>query len=149
MFENFKKHFQRVSWFTIVDDFIDLIKEFSMDECISQDKLKRDYSFYKEDKYWQIRMFFAYKHGELTYPYCIKFGTSGHFILEEQDKKKFLCFKIDDVVSINEDGSYSVAEWESTKEKFRKMAQSIRNEEETNKKYKKKFELLTLAVKGD
>ena len=149
MFENFKKHFQRVSWFTIVDDFIDLIKEFSMDECISQDKLKRDYSFYKEDKYWQIRMFFAYKHGELTYPYCIKFGTSGHFILEEQDKKKFLCFKIDDVVSINENGSYSVAEWESTKEKFRKMAQSIRNEEETNKKYKKKFELLTLAVKGD
>lgn len=149
MFENFKKHFQRVSWFTIVDDFIDLIKEFSMDECISQDKLKRDYSFYKEDKYWQIRMFFAYKHGELTYPYCIKFGTSGHFILEEQDKKKFLCFKIDDVVSINEDGHYSVAEWESTKEKFRKMAQSIRNEEETNKKYKKKFELLTLAVKGD
>lgn len=149
MFENFKKHFQRVSWFTIVDDFIDLIKEFSMDECISQDKLKRDYSFYKEDKYWQIRMFFAYKHGELTYPYCIKFGTSGHFILEEQDKKKFLCFKIDDVVSINEDETYSVAAWERTKEKFRKMAQSIRNEEETNKKYKKKFELLTLAVKGD
>jgi len=42
MFENFKKHFQRVSWFTIVDDFIDLIKEFSMDESISKDKLKRD-----------------------------------------------------------------------------------------------------------
>lgn len=149
MFENFKKHFQRVSWFTIVDDFIDMIKEFSMDECISKDKLKRDYSFYKEDKYWQIRMYFAYKHGELTYPYCIKFGTDGHFTLEEQDKKKFLCFKLDDVISINEDGHYSVAEWESTKEKFRKMAQNIRNEEETNKKYKKKFELLTLAVKGD
>lgn len=149
MFENFKKHFQRVSWFTIVDDFIDLIKEFGMDECISQDKLKRDYSFYKEDKYWQIRMYFAYKHGELTYPYCIKFGTSGHFTLEESDKKKYLCFRVDDVISINEDGHYSVAEWESTKEKFRKMAQCIRDEEETNKKYKKKFELLTLAVKGD
>jgi hypothetical protein len=29
------------------------------------------------------------------------------------------------------------------------MAQRIHEEEETNKKYKKKFELLTLAVKGD
>ena len=149
MFENFKKHFQRVSWFTIVDDFIDMIKEFNMDECISKDKLKRDYSFYKEDKYWQIRMYFAYKNGELTYPYCIKFGTSGHFILEEEDKKKYLCFKIDDAENINEDGLYSVASWERAKEKFRKMAQNVRNEEETNKKYKKKFELLTLAVKGE
>ena len=149
MFENFKKHFQKVSWFTIVDDFIDLIKEFGMDEAISKDKLKRDYSFSKEDKYWQIRMYFAYKHGELTYPYCIKFGTSGHFALEEEDKKKYLCFKLDNVETITEDGTYSVADWESTKEKFRKMAQRIHEEEETNKKYKKKFELLTLAVKGD
>jgi hypothetical protein len=149
MFENFKKHFQKVSWLTIVDDFIDLIKEFGMDEAISKDKLKRDYSFTKEDKYWQIRMYFAYKHGELTYPYCIKFGTSGHFALEEEDKKKYLCFKLDDVKTITEDGTYSVADWESTKEKFRKMAQRIHEEEETNKKYKKKFELLTLAVKGD
>ena len=149
MFENFKKHFQRVSWFTIVDDFIDMIKEFCMDECISKDKLKRDYSFNKEDKYWQIRMFFAYKNGELTYPYCIKFGTSGHFSLVEEDKKKYLCFKLDDVETITEDGSYSVAAWESTKEKFRQMAHRIHEEEESNKKYKKKFELLTLAVKGD
>ena len=149
MFDNFKKHFQRVSWFTIVDDFIDMIKEFSMDECMGKDKLTRDYSFYAEDKYWQIRMYFAYKHGELTYPYRIRFGTRGHFIVVEEDKKKFLCFKLDDMEDINEDGSYSIASWESAKEKFRKMAQNIRSEEEINKKYKKKFELLTLAVKGD
>lgn len=149
MFENFKKRFQRVSWFTIVDDFIDMIKEFSMDESMSEDKLKRDYSFSKEDKYWQIRMYFAYKNGELTYPYCIKFGTSGHFKLEELGGKKYLCFKLDNVETITEDGTYSVAAWESTKEKFRAMAQRIHDEEEINKKYKKKFELLTLAVKGD
>lgn len=149
MFENFKKRFQRVSWLTIVDDFIDMIKEFSMDESISKDKLKRDYSFSKEDKYWQIRMYFAYKHGELTYPYCIKFGTSGHFALEEENKQKYLCFKLDNVETITEDDTYSVAAWERTKEKFRAMAQRIHDEEEINKKYKKKFELLTLAVKGD
>ena len=120
-----------------------------MDECMGKDKLTRDYSFYAEDKYWQIRMYFAYKHGELTYPYRIRFGTRGHFIVVEEDKKKFLCFKLDDMEDINEDGSYSIASWESAKEKFRKMAQNIRNEEEINKKYKKKFELLTLAVKGD
>ena len=65
------KHFQRVSWFTIVDDFIDLIKEFGMDESISKDKLKRDYSFSAEDKYYQIRMYNTYKNGEITNPYCI------------------------------------------------------------------------------
>ena len=116
---------------------------------LSYNKLKRNYSFNKEDKYCQIRMLFAYKHGELTYPYCIKFGTSGHFALEEENKKKYLCFKLDNVETITEDDSYSVAAWESTKKKFRQMAQNIRNEEEINKKYKKKFELLTLAVKGD
>lgn len=149
MFENFKKRFQLVSWLTIVDDFIDMIKEFSMDESISSDKLKRDYSFNKEDKYWQIRMYFAYKNGELTYPYCIKFGTSGHFVLEEENKKKYLCFRLDEVENINENGSYSVAAWERTKEKFRQMANRIRDEQEINMKYKKKFELLSLAAKGD
>ena len=50
-----------------------------MDESISKDKLKRDYSFSAEDKYYQIRMYFAYKNEEISYQYCISefsFNTS-------------------------------------------------------------------------